>query len=144
MRLIDEHTGLDIIDRRECMALLAGERLGRVAVVPDGVRPTVLPVNYVLDGESIVFRTAPGSKLSAAVRNGYVAFEIDGADGLAHTGWSVIVTGRAEEIEAADELERARRLPLRPWAEGEKGHFVRIPTTHVSGRRIVHRAESTA
>jgi nitroimidazol reductase NimA-like FMN-containing flavoprotein (pyridoxamine 5'-phosphate oxidase superfamily) len=138
MRLIDDHTGLVIIDRKECLQLLAHERLGRVAVVPDGVRPTVLPVNYVLDGESIVFRTAPGSKLTSALRNGHVAFEIDGADPMAHTGWSVIVTGHAEEVTETDELERMNGLPLRPWAEGEKSHFIRIPTTEVSGRRIVH------
>ena len=139
MRLIDEHTGLDIIDRRECMQLLARARLGRVAVVPDGVRPTVLPVNYVLDGDWIVFRTAPGSKLTAALREGHVAFEIDGADHGGETGWSVVVSGHAEEIQDAEELARAAQLPLRPWADGDKSHFVRIPTTHVSGRRIVHR-----
>ena len=139
MRLIDEHTGLDIIDRRECLTLLAQERLGRVAVVPDGTRPTILPVNYVLDGESIVFRTAPGSKLTAALRDGHVAFEIDGFDPLDHTGWSVVVTGHAEEIVDAAELARAGELPLRPWADGDKSHYVRIPTDHVSGRRIVHR-----
>ena len=122
------------------MTLLARERLGRVAVAPDGTRPTILPVNYVLDGASIVFRTAPGSKLTAALRNGHVAFEIDGFDALAHTGWSVVVTGHAEEITEPQELARAGRLPLRPWAVGDKSHYVRIPTDNVSGRRIVHRA----
>jgi uncharacterized protein len=140
MRLIDEHTGLDVIDRQECMQLLARGGLGRVAVVPDGVRPTVLPVNYVLDGESIVFRTAAGSKLTAALRNGHAAFEIDGADPLGHTGWSVVVAGHAEEITDPDELARAAELPLRPWADGDKPHWVRIPTDRVTGRRIVHRA----
>ena len=142
MRLIDSHTGLDIIDRKGCLELLGRERLGRVAVVPDGVRPTVLPVNYVLDGDAIVFRTAPGSKLTSAVRNGHVAFEIDGADPMAHTGWSVIVTGHAEEVTDPAELARIAELPLRPWADGEKSHVVRIPTDHVSGRRIVHVASN--
>lgn len=140
MRLIDQHTGLAIIDRKECLELLARARLGRIAVVPDGVRPTVLPVNYVLDRDAIVFRTAPGSKLTAAARNGHVAFEIDGFDAMAHTGWSVVVTGHAEEVTEPAELKRLAQLPLQPWADGDKSHYIRIPTTHVTGRRIVHLA----
>ena len=58
-------------------------------------------MNHVVDGSSVVFRTAEGTKLDAA--NGRrVAFEIDGTDGGADGGagdgsgraWSVVVKGR--------------------------------------------------
>jgi uncharacterized protein len=140
MRLIDDHTGLDVIDRDECLRLLARGGLGRVAVAADGSRPTILPVNYVTDGEAIVFRTAPGSKLTAVTRGRHVAFEIDGANALAHTGWSVVVTGKAEEVTDTEELARMRQLPLTPWADGDKPHWIRVPIEHVTGRRVVHTA----
>ena len=136
MRLIDEHTGLDVLDREECLRLLASRHIGRVAFV-DGARPTVLPVNYVLDGEAVVFRTDDGAKLASALRGAQVAFQIDDADAVEHTGWSVLLSGRAEDVSDPVELNRLRKLPLRPWAKGVKAHWVRIPAEHLTGRRLV-------
>ena len=65
-----------------------------------------------------------------------VAFEIDAADPLFHTGWSVILRGRAEEIEKLEELMEAEKLPLQPWAAGPGRRYVRIRGS-VTGRRIV-------
>ncbi len=131
---IDVRTHLEVLDRDACMCLLASARLGRLAVVVEG-RPVVFPVNYVLDGDAVVFRTGGGTKLHAAVGN-EVAFEIDGSDGSYHTGWSVLVGGRAEEIVDARDLERCARLPLRPWARGDVSHWIRIRPRAVTGRRI--------
>lgn len=116
MRLIDDHTGLEYIPREECLRLLEGRHLGRAAVTVAG-RPLVLPVNYAMDEGSIVFRTDPGTKFDAAVRGEFVAFEIDAADPEYHTGWSVLVTGVAEEILDPGERDWAEVLPLRPWAK---------------------------
>lgn len=135
MRLIDERTGLEYIGRDECLDLLRQEHLGRIAVVVAG-RPLVLPVNYVMDDGSIVFRTDDGTKFDASVRGEFVAFEIDHADAQYHEGWSVLVTGVAEEIVDPAELARAHELPLRPWAPGTKSHFLRITPVTISGRRI--------
>lgn len=140
MRLIDNRTGLEAMDREECLRLLRHGRIGRVGVV-DGGRPVVLPVNYVMDGEQVVFRTADGTKFDAAVRGATVAFEIDGADPMFHTGWSVLVSGRAEEITDDGELARIDGLCLQPWAEGDKPHVVSITSTSITGRRIVHVAD---
>ena len=38
--------------------------VGRIGFVVEG-RPLILPVNYLADDDSIVFCTAPGTKLSA-------------------------------------------------------------------------------
>jgi uncharacterized protein len=123
------------LTKSECFALLARERLGRVAVVDDR-GPVVFPVNFVLDRHMVVFRAGEGTKLDAACRGSRVAFEIDGADAAAHTGWSVLVRGEAIEVTGPAELARLRKLPLDPWAPGPKTHYVRILPAVLTGRRI--------
>lgn len=136
MRLLDERSGLEVIPRDECVRLLGTTAIGRIGVVVAG-RPLVLPVNYVAHGDHVIFRTDAGTKFDAAVRGEFVAFEIDDVEPTYHEGWSIVVTGVAEEITDEAELEWARKLPLRPWAGGTKAHFVRIVPVTISGRRIV-------
>lgn len=123
------------LSKSECFALLAREHLGRVAVV-DGRGPVVFPVNFVLDRHMVVFRTDEGTKLDAACRGSRVAFEIDGADAAAHTGWSVLVRGEAIEVTSPAALARLRKLRPDPWAPGAKTHYVRILPAVLTGRRI--------
>ena len=123
------------LTKSECFQLLAQEHLGRVAVV-DELGPLVLPVNFVLDRYMVVFRTDAGTKLEVACRGSRVAFEIDGIDTAAHTGWSVVVRGEAIEVTDSAELARLRKRSLDPWAPGEKAHFVRILPAALTGRRI--------
>jgi len=132
-------TGLEAIDEDECWRLLERHPIGRLGVSIAN-QPEIFPVNYVVDGRTIVFLTAEGTKFAAAVLGEAVAFEIDAADPLFHTGWSVMVRGRAEEIEKLDDLVAAEELPLRPWASGKKTRYVRIIPEVVTGRRIVHGA----
>ena len=113
------------LSREECHTLLGGRHLGRLAFVDDKW-PVILPVNYVLDDASVIFRTDEGSKLDAAVRGAPVAFEVDGVNEIEQTGWSVLARGHAEEVTDPDQLDRLRRLPLVPWAPGAKAHYVRI------------------
>jgi len=128
--------GLEEIDRDECLRLLAGRGVGRVAVTIGAV-PAVFPVNYGMLDDAVVFRTGAGTKLDAAVRHAVVAFEVDEIDTLYHEGWSVLVVGRAAEITDHPSLENAELLPLRPWAGGERAHFVAVRAEIVTGRRIV-------
>src|SRR4051812_45290943 len=133
-RAVDTHTGLEVLDRDECIGLLRRCSLGRVGVIASG-RPLIFPVNFALDGEAIVFRSDAGTKLHAA-REGLVAFECDGIDSVYHTGWSVLVTGKAEVVGNVAELARLARLPLGPWCPGPKATWIRIRPTMLSGRRI--------
>ena len=100
--------------------------------------PVIRPVTYVFDrsSQSIVFRSARGSKFTALLLSGQAAFEIDGTEPASETGWSVIVQGPTEEIENTAEIRRLERLDLHPWARGEKPHWIRIRAEVVSGRRI--------
>jgi nitroimidazol reductase NimA-like FMN-containing flavoprotein (pyridoxamine 5'-phosphate oxidase superfamily) len=131
---IETRTGLEILDRDQCVALLERSSLARIAVVISG-QPLVFPVNFTLDGDAVVFRSDEGTKLHAA-RNGPVAFECDGVDGRYHTGWSVLGTGEAEEVVNEAELARLARLPLGPWCPGPKSTWLRIRPRALTGRRI--------
>lgn len=127
---------LEELSREECLELLASHEVGRLAVVVEG-QPVIFPVNYALDGDIVVFRNDPGTKLTHA-RLDKVAFEIDDVDGATREGWSVVVTGTARELtDALDEVSvREQNLPLRPWATGDKAHWVRIIAGAISGRRL--------
>lgn len=121
----------------ECHTLLAGHHLGRLAFLDRaGVMPMIIPVNYLLHDETVVFRTDPGSKLIAALHGSPVAFEVDGTDEPQQLGWSVVVRGFLEEVTDPDERDRLSATPLVAWAPGAKAHYVRVNPRLVSGRRI--------
>ena len=134
-----DRSGLLVLDRSECLHLMATTvpHVGRVALVDGEGRPFVLPVNYQVDGESVVFRTAEGGLLDAAVAGTLVAFELDAVDPAWQEGWSVLAHGVARAVADPDEIARLERLPLRPWAPGDRHRWVRLPVQSVSGRRIV-------
>jgi nitroimidazol reductase NimA-like FMN-containing flavoprotein (pyridoxamine 5'-phosphate oxidase superfamily) len=92
-----DHAGLEMLPFDECLRLLASVPLGRVGFYADG-EVVVLPVNHVIDGQDVVFRTARGAKLSAAEAQNPVAFEADYYDPEARSGWSVLVNGHAEAV----------------------------------------------
>lgn len=138
MTVIDGRTWLEHLRPSACWTLLAGERIGRIGVLVDSA-PEIYPVNYAVDDETIVFRTDPGSKLRGLARSPSVCFEVDGFDHDAHSGWSVLVKGRAEEIRAHEDVEAAATLPIVLWALGDKAHWIRLRPVEVTGRRIVPR-----
>lgn len=126
------------LSRSECLKLLGSGGFGRLAVTGGGQTPIIRPVNYAFDRatQSVVFRTARGSKFHSLVRATHAAFEVDSVDMHTRTGWSVIVVGVTEEIAAPAEVRRLEALRLESWAPGEKPHWVRIRARTVSGRRI--------
>ena len=133
--LSTDHSGLQVIPEDECLQLLAGATLGRVALSVCAL-PVVLPVNFVMDHGDVVLRTGSGTKLHAALAGSVVAFEVDAYDPVYHTGWSVLLTGVAKVVVLPAELDRLKQLPLRPWAPGERDHFIRIARHVVTGRSI--------
>lgn len=130
--------GSEVLGRPECLRLLAlhAGGIGRLGVVVDRT-PVVLPVNYVLvDGEDVAFRSAPGTKLHAALASEPLAFEVDGIDERHATAWSVLVQGFARVLDAEelDDLERRTRAATLVPAEGTR--VVRLRSDSVSGRRF--------
>jgi nitroimidazol reductase NimA-like FMN-containing flavoprotein (pyridoxamine 5'-phosphate oxidase superfamily) len=131
---VDAH-GLEVLDRRECLRLLATVQVGRVAFT-DRALPAILPVNFALDGPDVILRAGAGTRLGLAMRRAVVAFEADSFDAEVRAGWSVSLVGQAETVTDPRELERLSRIPLRVWAPGPHDRYIRITGTYVSGRRV--------
>ena len=133
---VHDHPAIEEMSRDECLELLRSTVVGRIGGSADG-RPFVLPVNYAVDGDRVVFRTSPGTKLMGS-DFARVAFEIDGFDPNDHGGWSVVVEGVASDIsDMVDDLSmKLRVLDLQPWSPGEKSHWVAIVPESVTGRRV--------
>ena len=110
---------------------LRSQELGRL-VTRVGEVIEVFPVNYVVDGGSLLFRTAEGSKLAELTINDRVVFEVD--DYTAADAWSVVVRGRARTLVDSDEITAADALPLRPWVPTLKREYVQIRAHEISGR----------
>jgi uncharacterized protein len=125
---------VDVIPEAECRELLALAKVGRVSITHDAL-PVIAPVNYVLDGNSIVFRTRRDGMLAAACDDSVIAFEIDelAADGSG--GWSVNVVGIAALLGESEQL-RAFSLGLVSAAGDERIQFIRLRMGLLSGRRI--------
>jgi nitroimidazol reductase NimA-like FMN-containing flavoprotein (pyridoxamine 5'-phosphate oxidase superfamily) len=124
------------LSREECLALMTTTSLGRVAFLVDG-RPEVLPVNYVVDGDNVVFRTGEDTVLNQVAMQ-VVAFEVDQIDERSHTGWSVVAQGVAHDVtDAIDPTsERLRALSLVSWAPGQRHRWLRVDANRITGRRL--------
>ena len=131
-----DRNGLEVLEREECIGLLARATVGRIAITSNAL-PVVLPVNFVLLDDRIVIRTGRGTKLDAATRNTVVAFEVDEIESVEQTGWSVLVTGVARELVAPDEIDEVSASPPARWAPGLDGRYIVISTDMISGRRIL-------
>ncbi|GAA2542985.1 pyridoxamine 5'-phosphate oxidase family protein [Streptomyces sp. NPDC000678] len=119
----------------ECRALLGAHGVGRIAV-PTDEGPVIVPVNYTVVDDAVVFRAAPGTTPARA--SGHrVAFEIDRIDDTLSQGWSVLVRGVARAVTDPDEVRRlGERAFSEPWAGGRRELWMRIDPLEVTGRRI--------
>jgi len=122
---------LDELTEDECLAFLVAQPIGRIALARADGPPLVMPVNFLLDGQAIVFRSDAGTKINL-IRGAHVTFQVDWFDPLHHAGWSVLVHGRAYE---ASHWE-TDHLRLAPWAPGDKRRWVRIVIEEITGRRL--------
>ncbi len=130
---MDPHDGLRELDRHECLRLLSLVPIGRIVYTHDAL-PAVLPVNFSLDHDhSVVLRTSAASRLAHAVDGAVVAFQADWFDEAAHTGWSVIVTGRATLVTDPRDKEQLRAVGLRSWMAVPEEAFIRISPELVTG-----------
>lgn len=122
------------LSESQCLDLLGRAVVGRIGFTAFSVA-SIRPVNYVLDGRSIVFRTASGAKFSPALRRAEVCFEVDYFDPVPGTGWSVIASGPTGVIHDPDRIARIDRA-LTSWMSGDLGNLVCIDIERISGRRI--------
>jgi hypothetical protein len=130
-----DSTGLLVLTDAECWRLLAGGPVGRVVVSMDAM-PAALPVNYQLIGREIFFRTAPGTKLTAAVNRTVVAFQVDEFDADGRAGWSVLVVGTARLVTDPGEQALLEVAGIPSWVTGPDAHYVAIAVDRITGRRL--------
>jgi nitroimidazol reductase NimA-like FMN-containing flavoprotein (pyridoxamine 5'-phosphate oxidase superfamily) len=122
-----------VLSASDSWNLLASRALGRLVTSVEG-QPEIVPVNFVVQRHTVLFRTAEGTKLVSAAVNNQVLFEADDHD--AAEGWSVIVKGTAHMLRTSGELEEAERAQLLPWTATLKQHYVRIRPVSITGRRF--------
>lgn len=125
--------GVELSDAQS-WALLRQAVVGRLAVIVDGA-PDIFPVNHQVDHGSVVFRTAAGTKLAAALGH-RVAFEVDGYDPESASAWSVVLKGTAKDVRGLYNMLEAFELQLFPWHSAPKPFFLRIEPDSLSGRRF--------
>lgn len=128
-------SALRVMDESECRQLLALSTLGRLGFASRSL-PVVLPVNYVVDGDRLLFATEASSIVAAAITGGVACLEIDDHDGLSHSGWSVLVTGRLREVDEDDARDVHERNPLPMWREMPAPHLLELGMDMISGRRL--------
>ena|SRR5579862_2210633 len=131
-------SSFELLAEEQCRELLGTKSVGRVAVSV-GAIPAVFPVNYAMVEGAVLFLTAPGTKLAAAVRGAVVAFEVDEIDEADHRGWSVLAVGEAHVVDAAEAARLVGEAGPEPWAPTGRHHLIRIGVEFLSGRRIGRR-----
>ena len=122
---------VETLTAEESWARLRESSFGRLALAVAG-EVDIFPLNYYADAETILIRTAPGTKLLELTVNDHVALEID-----AYTdadAWSVVIKGTARRLQKQSEIDEADEAPLTPWIPTLKYQYVRITPTSVSGR----------
>ncbi len=130
-------TALVALEEDECRTLLGTHGVGRIAVfTPEG--PAVLPVNYLIAGPDIAFRTA-AEALAARAAGTEVAFEIDNIDDVTAGGWSVLAVGELEAVTEPEEIQHLTATARsQPWAGGPRTHWLKLTPARLTGRRVAH------
>jgi nitroimidazol reductase NimA-like FMN-containing flavoprotein (pyridoxamine 5'-phosphate oxidase superfamily) len=126
---------IDDLVEEVCWHLLAGSRVGRIGFVADE-QPWILPVNFVMRGRAVVFRTSEGSMLHGLGDGATVAVEVDHVDHAARTGWSVLARGRAWEVNDPEQIATFADGAVEPWAPGVRDRWLWVVPHSISGRAI--------
>jgi transcriptional regulator with XRE-family HTH domain len=130
-----QHPVLETLTTQQCREHLAGGGVGRLLFVEPGRGPVAIPLNYVMDGDDIIFRTGRQANIADAVRQ-KVSFDVDHIDDTLSEGWSVLLSGTARIITDPAELQHATALGIEPWAGGDRDVYVRLSASQITGRRI--------
>ncbi len=134
--LTDSADIIDVLDEHACLEHLHSASLGRIGF-RSGDDIEIYPVNYACDGSIVIYRTAAGSRLSAAPKD-HVAFEADGWDPQMRVGWSVVIKGIVLDVTAGSDpfSKSLRERKVVPLAPGRRERWMAIYPSSVTGRRF--------
>jgi uncharacterized protein len=128
----DTHRWLVDLSTEQCWQLLTSRPVGRLAWSgPHG--PTVIPVNFTVDGQHILIRTKAYSEAARECDDSMVAFQVDSFDEHAREGWSVLLRGRAHFEYQSPTASGDPDV----WVDGTRSLLMRVDVTEVTGRRII-------
>lgn len=127
-------TRIGALSRAECSERLASRNVGRIAITADDL-PAIVPVNYAMSGDTIVFRTTSGGMLARACDDAVVAFEVDELATDGSWGWSILAVGVAQPLDGSRAV-RATELGLVSAMGVGRDLFVGITVGQLSGREI--------
>ena len=133
--LLDRRGRLEDLSRDECRRLLSTTNIGGFAYCTDA-GPRIMPMNYTLVSEAVVFRTSIDSEASHHLFDHLVAFEVDQVDEFLQTGWSVLVVGNAQSLHEESLLLLDVGHAPQPWPQGRRALVVQLPLTIMTGRRV--------
>jgi nitroimidazol reductase NimA-like FMN-containing flavoprotein (pyridoxamine 5'-phosphate oxidase superfamily) len=125
--------GVTVLDEDGCWQRVNTTEVGRLAFAVAG-EPEIFPVNFIVDGRALLFRTAEGTKLAGLTVSSRVAFEVDSYEPDTGEAWSVVFKGQAERLDHFPEIYAAETLPIFPWQASPKQWIVRIVPEKVTGR----------
>lgn len=131
---------VEMLDRPTCLGLLATKHTGRLVTVVQG-QPEIAVVNFVCQGDSVVFALGPDSRVGSSI-GGPVAFEVDDIDEAHTTGWSVVLHGYGREV-TGDARMASSWGPApdpHPWAPRDLSRLVQVVPRTITGRRVTRRA----
>ena len=128
-------TWLMSLSDEACSSRLASTTIGRLGLVVAG-KPEVFPVCHVyLDG-CVYVPTNEGTKMHGALEWPWVGFEVDGIEVDGSSAWSVMVSGRVEEVTDPAEIARVAALQRVAFRADGSVRWIRIIATKVTGRQI--------
>ncbi|MFJ9775781.1 helix-turn-helix domain-containing protein [Kitasatospora sp. NPDC101157] len=129
------HPVLVKLTPQECWERLGTHGIGRIAL-PVHPGPGVFPVNYLVDGQTVVYRTNPAG-VAAPEAGSEVSFQADHIDEHRRDGWSVLLVGTAEHVTNSTTIQQLTQRPgAETWAGGVRDLWIRVVPAQVSGRRI--------
>ena len=139
------------MSREEIARLLGRGWYGHLGVARDG-HPYVVPMSYAYDKGDLYFFTTEGTKTEFIAANHEVCFQVEEVSDADH--WqSVMLTGRAELLTDAAEIERAMFLvsernpslspalshtKIGPWTRLTRIALYRLRPEAAYGRRTVN------
>lgn len=123
-----EAEAVTILSEEECWQALRKQSFGHLAYTLAG-EIGIVPLNYMVSDDRIVFRTAEGSKLLGLTINDSVVFEVDEIGSWAAR--TVIVRGHATQL---SEAEEDAFEGLKPWVPTLKYNVVAITPSVMTGR----------
>ena len=144
------------LSREECERILGRCTSGVLALTGDGGYPYAVPLSYVYADGTIIFHSAvQGHKVDAIRRDNRCSFCVIEQDEIRPAEFttyfrSVIVFGRIQILEAADEKVQALRLLGRRYSPNDEAGLqheidksldhvmlIRLDIEHISGKEAI-------